>query len=485
VNPLFLAVLRCGFLAVLVSVLLSPITFVQAEAKVVSSEAYSKPYQQEALEMYRHLIGIRSAAGHGKVPEVAQYLADRFIAAGFDRNDVHVLSQTVSSGEETAALVVRYRGDGSSGKKPILLLAHMDVVDAIRDDWERDPFTLIEEDGYFFGRGTLDNKFGVVTLSSTFMRLKREGYVPSRDLVIGFTGDEETGMETTRALVTTHRALTDAAYVLNADGGGGHLDSDGNPVAFMVQAAEKTYASFDITVRNPGGHSSMPRADNAIYELATILANIEAYAFPAKINDVTRRYFELSAPLSPEPIRSAMRDFAADPSNQEAQDLLAQSPALVGVTRTTCVATMLEAGHAENALPQSATATVNCRIFPGETAEAVRDTLLAVGGNPNAEITLLAESLESPASPMIEEVTAAVTNAVINQYGDVPVIPYMAPYGTDGKETRRAGLPTYGVMGLFIRDEDMFAHGLNERVPVVSFYQALEYWHQLLSSLSH
>jgi len=205
---------------------------------------YSAKYQQQALEIYRHLVSIRSAAGHGRVPEVAEYLADQFLQGGFSPSDVHVLPQTLSSGEQSAALVVRYAGDGSSGKKPILLIAHMDVVDAIPSDWERDPFTLIEEDGYFFGRGSLDDKFGITTLTSTFLRLKSEGFVPSRDLVIGFTGDEETGMETTRALATTHRHLTDAEFVLNADGGGGHLDSEGMPVAFMVQAAEKNLRQF-------------------------------------------------------------------------------------------------------------------------------------------------------------------------------------------------------------------------------------------------
>ena len=448
-----------------------------------SSVHYRADYQQQALEIYRHLVSIRSAAGHGQVPVVAEYLARQFVAGGFDEADVHVLPQTLSSGEETASLVVRYRGDGSSGKKPVLLIAHMDVVDAIRSDWERDPFTLIEEDGYFFGRGTLDDKFGVTTLTTTFLRLKREGFTPSRDLIIGFTGDEESGMETTRALATTYRHLTDAEYVLNADGGGGKLDSDGNPVAFVVQAAEKTYASFALTIRNPGGHSSRPRKDNAIYDLATVLKNIEAHEFPAKINDVTRRYFELAAPLSPEPVRTAMRHYAEDPSDEAAQAVLSAMPSQVGLTRTTCVATMLEAGHAENALPQSATATVNCRIFPGETAAQVRATLAKVAGNPSLEISLMAESLESPVSPMIEEVTAAVTRAVHDNYGDVPIIPYMAPYGTDGKEMRRAGLPTYGVMGLFIKDDEVFAHGLNERVPVESFYKALDYWQQVLTEI--
>jgi carboxypeptidase PM20D1 len=449
-----------------------------------NSSYYQKDYQQQALEIYRHLISVRSAAGHGKVPEAAEYLAQQFVDGGFDEDDVHVLPQTLSTGEEAASLVVRYQGDGSSGKKPILLIAHMDVVDAIASHWERDPFTLIEEDGFFFGRGTLDDKFGITTLTTTFLRLKREQFTPTRDLIIGFTGDEETGMETTRALATRHRHLTDAEYVLNADGGGGYQDRDGNAIAYLLQAAEKTYASFEVTIRNPGGHSSIPRKDNAIYELAAVLKNIEAFEFPAKINDVTRRYFELAAPLSPEPLRTAMRAFAADPTDKEAQAVLSAIPTQVGLTRTTCVATMLQAGHAANALPQSATATVNCRIFPGETADEVQAKLIEVANHPSLEVQLLDEALESPISPLTEEITAAVTHAIHENYGDVPIIPYMAPYGTDGKEMRRANMPTYGVMGVFMKDEDIFAHGMNERVPVASFYKALEYWHQMLTELA-
>jgi acetylornithine deacetylase/succinyl-diaminopimelate desuccinylase-like protein len=378
---------------------------------------------------------------------------------------------------------VEYRGNGMSGKKPVLFLAHMDVVDALPSDWERDPFTLIEEDGFFFGRGTLDNKMGVTTLTTTFMRLKREGFTPSRGMVLAFTGDEETGMETTRALVTTHRGLTDAEYVLNADAGGGYQDHEHNPVAYLLQAAEKTFATYELTIRNPGGHSSAPRIDNAIYDLAAVLANIQAYRFPGRINDITETYFRRMSRIVPEPVATAMRTYADDQEDEEARAVLEQIPLQVGVTRTTCIATMLRAGHAENALPQSATATVNCRIFPGVTAEDVKKKLFEIGNNPALEIVILDEPLESPVSPMREEVTSLVTDATHAHYGEVPIIPYMAPYGTDGKETRIAGLDTYGVSGLFMRDEDMFAHGLNERVPVRSFFTALEYWHQIMTEL--
>jgi carboxypeptidase PM20D1 len=449
-----------------------------------SSADYTADYQRTALEIYRHIISIRSAAGHGNVPEVANYLADRFRDGGFDDADIHVLPQTLSSGEETASLVVRYEGNDSSGREPILLIAHMDVVDALPTDWERDPFTLVEEDGYFFGRGTLDDKFGITTLSTTFLRLKAAGFVPNRDLILGFTGDEESGMETTRALATEYRELTDAEYVLNADGGGGFLDHDGKAIAYLIQAAEKTFASFELTIRNPGGHSSLPRPDNAIYELATVLKNIEAYTFPTQINDITRGYFEKSAAVTAAPVGDAMRRFAANPHDEEALAVLGQYPEHYSVTRTTCVATMLSAGHAENALPQSATATVNCRIFPGVAVEDVRAKLFEVGAIDTLEIKIMGEPASSPASPINEEVNAAVTNAVHKQHPDIPIIPYMSPYGTDGKIMRRAGMPTYGVMGLFFRPEDEFAHGLNERVQVDAFFGALEYWHDMLTDLA-
>ncbi len=448
------------------------------------SADYTADYQRTALEMYRHLISIRSAAGHGKVPEVANYLADQFRDGGFDDADIHVLPQTLSTGDKTASLVVRYEGNDSSGREPILLIAHMDVVDALPQDWERDPFTLVEEDGYFFGRGTLDDKFGITTLTTTFLRLKADGFVPNRDLIIGFTGDEETGMETTRALANDYRELTDAGYVLNADGGGGFLDHNGKATAFMIQAAEKTFATFELTIRNPGGHSSLPRPDNAIYELATVLKNIEAYTFPTRTNDITRGYFEKTAAVTQAPVGDAMLRFAANPEDEEALAVLTQSPLQNSVTRTTCIATMLSAGHAENALPQSATATVNCRIFPGVAVEDVRARLFEVAGNDALEIDIRGESVSSPASPINEEITAAVTKAVHNQYPDIPIIPYMAPYGTDGKEMRRAGMPTYGVMGLFIKEEDEFAHGLNERVQVDVFFGALEYWHDMMTDLA-
>ncbi|MDH5196494.1 MAG: M20/M25/M40 family metallo-hydrolase, partial [Gemmatimonadota bacterium] len=368
--------------------------------------------------------------------------------------------------------------------RPILLLAHMDVVDALPQDWERDPFTLVEDDGYFFGRGSTDDKFGVAMLTTTFLRLKQQGFVPTRDLVLAFSGDEETGMLTARDLVTTHRALTDAEFALNADAGGGVLSEDGTPLRYLLQMSEKTYATFELTVTNPGGHSSTPRTDNAIYELAAILENIEAYRFPVQMNDATRRYFEAVSRITPGPVGDAMARLAADPTDATAAEVLWHEPEQVGITRTTCVATMLRAGHAENALPQSATATVNCRIFPGVEVGDVQETLGRVAGNPAVRIQVLDEPVPSPASPPRDDVLDAVARGVERIHPGTPVIPFMAPYGTDGKEVRRAGIPTYGVMGIFAKDSDQFAHGLNERVSVPAFYDALEFWHVVLNVLA-
>lgn len=448
------------------------------------SSDYTRDYQQKALEIYRHSISLRTAAGHGLVPILAEYLANQFSAAGFADEDIHLVPFTVADDEPTAGLVVRYRGDGSAGQKPMALMAHMDVVDALPQDWQRDPFTLIEEDGYFFGRGALDDKFGVTMLTTTFLRLKREGFVPTRDLIIIFTGDEETSMVSTRALVTDYRHLTDAEFILNADAGGGVLDSAGTAIAYNMQAAEKTFATFELTIRNPGGHSSMPRADNAIYDLARALRNIETYRFPVRTNAVTLRYFAQTAEVTEGRTGEAMRRIYHNPQDEEAADLLFADPFLVGITRTTCIPTMLRGGHAENALPQSATATINCRIFPGVAVEEVQQTLHRVADTDLLEIAALGEPTASPASELREDVGYAVAKAVHAVYPDVPIIPYMSAYGTDGKETRAAGIPTYGVMGLFIKPEDEFSHGLNERVPVRSFYAALEHWYVIINELA-
>jgi carboxypeptidase PM20D1 len=449
-----------------------------------NSTNYAESYQKKAHEIYATSIPYRTALSFGQVPAFADYLADQFREGGFADEDIHVLPFTRADGEQTAMLVVRYGGDGAANEKPILLLGHMDVVDAFPEDWERNPWTLIEADGYFFGRGAYDNKLGTTILTAAFLRLKADGFTPTRDLIIAFSGDEETGMETTNALVTTHLGLIQAEFALNGDAGGGVLDSNHEPTSFVLQAAEKTHAKFELTVRNPGGHSSRPRLDNAIYELADALQRIEAYRFPVRWNETSRQYFATASKTKTGELAEAMQRFAESPEDKEAVDTLYAYPSQVGITRTTCIATMLRGGHAPNALPQSATATVSCRIFPGIAVTDIKAELQRVVANDEIEIVELGSAFSSPASPLRDDVVAAVTKAAQSLHPGVPVIPYMAPYATDGKFTRAAGIPTYGVMGMFIREEDSFAHGLNERVPVRSFYDALEYWDVLLRELA-
>jgi acetylornithine deacetylase/succinyl-diaminopimelate desuccinylase-like protein len=433
--------------------------------------------QARAREIYARLIGYKTSVGFGEVPRMAGYLADEFRKAGFPDADIHLLPF-----EDTAALVVRYRGDGSSGK-PILLMAHMDVVTAKPEDWVRDPFTLIEEGGYFYGRGTYDVKDGVATLAATFLRLKQEGFVPTRDLVILFSGDEETTMGTIQHLVANHRDLIDAEYALNSDGGGGTLDEDGTPLVYALQTAEKTYASFELTVRNPGGHSSLPRADNAIYELGDALAKLRAHRFPVMTNATTLAYFAATGKVTEGELGAAMRAFAADPTDAAAIAVLEATPGEVGKTRTTCIPTLLRGGHADNALPQSATATVNCRIFPGVAVEAVRETLQEVVGD-KVEFATLGEPTASDASPLRDDVLAAVARAVHRRHPGVPIVPSQESGATDGLYLRAAGIPTYGVGAMFIKDSDAFAHGLDERVPVQGFYDGLEHWYVLLKEVA-
>ncbi|TNE60495.1 MAG: M20/M25/M40 family metallo-hydrolase [Alphaproteobacteria bacterium] len=437
------------------------------------------PFVAKARQILETAVSMRTAEGHGLVPKLAEYLAGEFKAGGFDEKDIHILPVG-----ETAALVVRYHGDGSSGKKPILLSAHMDVVDALPEDWERDPFKLIEEDGFFFGRGSEDNKFGLSVLTTTFLRLKAEGFVPDRDLIIAFSGDEESSMASTKALAHQYRDLTDSEFVLIADGGGGLLDEDGKAVSYDFQAAEKTYVTFEATVRNPGGHSSRPRADNAIYELSTSLKNIEAYQFPPELSDLTKAYFEEMSKLTPGPIGAAMKRFAENPKDKEALALLRAQPEYIGTTGTTCIATMLRGGHAENALPQSATATINCRVFPGSGLDNTLAQLKKAAGNDAIEWTMLGDPTESPGSPLRDDVLNAVRHAVHARYPDVPIIPQMSSGGSDGMHFRSVGMPSYGVSGIFMKASDGYAHGLNERVPVASLPAALEHWHIILTDLA-
>lgn len=434
----------------------------------------------KALEIYRTIIEMRTAAGHGNVPKMAAYLASELTAAGFADDDI----QIIPSGE-TASLIVRYKGDSSSGKQPILFLGHMDVVDAKSEDWELDPFTLTQKDGYFFGRGTIDNKYGIMNLTQTFIRLKQDGFVPTRDLVLAFSGDEETGMSTTQMLAYDRPELADAEFALNSDAGGGSLAADGTALTYGIQAAEKTYATFEITARNEGGHSSRPkRNDNAIYDLADALKTIQSYQFPVQSNDITRASFAGLGQAVGGELGEAMTTFADNPDNAQAAARIAEEPSYVGTTRTTCIATMLSAGHAENALPQSATATVNCRIFPGTKVDAVKETLKNIVKNDDLEFVTLGDPVESPVSELRNDVTAALSKAVHARYPGLPIGAYMESGGTDGMHFRSAGIPTLAISAGFIKQSDMFAHGLNERMPVSSFYDGLDHWMVIMQELA-
>ena len=441
-------------------------------------------HQQMVHDIYRDIIGFRTARGHQQVDDMVAYLTKRLSDAGFAQEDLMVTDYD-SDGEPTQGLIVRYRGDGSSGDKPIVMLAHMDVVDALPEDWDRDPFTLTEEDGYFFGRGTMDNKYGVANLVGTFIRLKNEGWTPNRDLYLAFSGDEETGMVSTRAQAKWIAENVDPAFVLNSDAGGTALDDEFKPLAMRVQAAEKTFATFELTVTNPGGHSSRPRSDNAIYELSAALLKLADHKFAVHATPLTRSYFAALGQSVPGELGDAMRAFAENPEDPAAVATLQSNPETVGTLGTTCVATMLRAGHAENALPQSATATVNCRIFPGIGVEKTQAELARVIDNDNVSFKLMAEVTESPVSALRDDVRAAVAKSLAARYGkDIPIIPYMESGGTDGMHYRTLGYDTVAISGGASRSQDMYAHGLNERASVDAFYSGLDHWTIILKELA-
>jgi acetylornithine deacetylase/succinyl-diaminopimelate desuccinylase-like protein len=374
-------------ISLLIAIVLLPSV---ATAADVNSE-----HAKKTLEIYTRIIGMETSKNLGNVPAMARYLADEMIEAGLPEKDIEILPVG-----ETAALIARYRGDGSSGKAPILLLGHMDVVEARPEDWERPPFELTTDGVYFFARGTIDNKFGVAQLTSTFIRLKKEGYVPNRDLIIVFSGDEESTMNTTRLLAYERPDLAEAEFALNSDAGGGNIDENGKAIVYLIQAAEKTYVTWELTVTNPGGHSSRPRPDNAIYDLADAIGKIQGHRFPVRWSDMTLEFFAETGKQLGGELGAAMIRFSENPEDTEASDRLAVESSYVGTTRTTCVVTMLRGGHAENALPQSATATVNCRVFPGVPVAEVKQALQQAIGNDAITFEETYPPTESPISEL-------------------------------------------------------------------------------------
>ena len=435
-------------------------------------------------EIYRTAIETPTVQGRGQVPVLANYLADQLRQAGWANADIRVLPYEAEGGDKTAALIARWPAATPSRLKPILILAHLDVVEAKRSDWERDPFKLVEEDGYFYGRGTSDDKQGAVAVTSALLQLKAAGFKPKRDIVILFTGDEEVGGTGAAMGAGEWRKWTDAEYALNADAGGGAFDREGHPLGFGIQTAEKVFQTFTFTVRNRGGHSSRPRPDNAIYELASALKGLEAYRFEPALNETTRAYYTERAKQDTGALGDAMRAWLADPSDGAAADAIEANELEVGTTRTRCVATRLEGGHADNALPQLAQATVNCRILPGEDPAGVLAQLQRIAG-PGVEVAAKAPATPSPASPLRDDVVSAYTDAVHAKFPDAPIIPQMSTGATDGLYFRAAGIPVYGVDGAWgVSPDDERAHGLNERLPVKALYDNVDIWMAMLRRLA-
>src|SRR5690348_16954049 len=451
-----------------------PLALAPASQRVAETTSQALP---ATMHMLTHAIAAQTVEGKDQVPAFAQYLAGKLESAGFAKSDIEIIPV-----EHTAALVVHYRGSDKS-LKPILLSAHMDVVAANPADWQRDPFKLIEENGYLYGRGVADMKTNVIALIETFMRFKREHYVPKRGMIMVFSGDEETDMASTRELAKRYH---DAEFLLNADAGGGTLNAQGKPVVYEIQAAEKTYADFKLTVTSAGGHSSEPDVPkNAIYRLAKALERVAAYQFPVQHSEITLASLKATGEHNTGPIAEAMRAFAANPEDAKAAAVLSADPAYVGQIRTTCVATMLDGGHALNALPQRADANINCRIFPGTHIASVQATLAKVIDDPSVKITVREPPpVESPASPLRKDVVDAVSAVVHQRYPGVDVVPGMSAGASDSMYFRNAGVPSYGVDPSFSKPNDTFAHGLNEKLLASNVPWALEFWDKLLTKLS-
>jgi acetylornithine deacetylase/succinyl-diaminopimelate desuccinylase-like protein len=446
----------------------------------------SKPWhataadQQSARALLEEIVAIPTAKGRAGVPKLVDVLAARLTEAGFASDDIIRVPVTID-GEETMGLIVRYAGRNPK-RRPVAMLAHMDVVDALPSYWSTDPYKPVEKDGWLYGRGTHDNKFGVAVLVSTFARLKKAGYVPDRDLLLAFSGDEETGMFSTRQVIA-NPLVAKAEFALNSDAGGGTITADGKPIDFGMQAAEKTNATFELTATNKGGHSSMPRDDNAIYDLADALVKLRSLKFPVIFNPITRIMTEKAAAGSSGELAAALRTLLENPSDAAAIQVARAHPEVGTVLWTTCVSTMLKAGNAPNALAQAATATVNCRILPGTPVADVQKTLAETVGNPAITIKLVGEAVESPASPLRADVTAMLQRAVDVSWPGAKLSPNMSSGGTEGREYRRAGIPTYGAGSLAMQPGEIRAHGTDERIPLASFYKELDYWDVLIRQL--
>lgn len=433
--------------------------------------------QRLARDIYRELIEINTADSAANVTGAARAMERRLKDAGFADQDIHV------DGDDPRFqnLVVRYRGSGT--KKPILLLAHLDVVEALRSDWSLDPFQFTERDGYFYGRGTVDDKAEAACWIANLIAYKQEGYKPDRDIIVALTAGEEGNTHNgVDWLLKNHRDWIDAALALN-EGGDGAM-RNGKHIANYVQASEKVYYSVELKATDPGGHSSMPRPDNPIYWVADALVKISHYQFPVKLNDVTRMYFERTGRLSKTPLAAAMTALAKNPADEKAIQVLSQHPFENALMRTTCVATRTSAGHADNALPQLATALVNCRLLPEDSPESILAKLREVVADPRVELTAANVPRIGPTSPLSPELLRIFEKTTDEMWPGVPVIPVMSTGATDSRALRQAGIPSYGVSGFFMDPDDDRSHGRDERMPVQSFYEGQRFLYLLVKGLS-
>ena len=453
---------------------------------VAAPPQLDRAWQARTRALLEQVIEIPTVAKRGEMPRMAKLIADQLRAAGIPEGDVRIIPHVGVPGDDTVTLIARWRAERPT-RKPMLILGHMDVVEAKREDWTFDPFEFREADGYFLGRGTADMKSGIVATTLALIKLKESGFKPNRDLILFFTGDEETAQNGALKGSTEWRALTDAEFGLNADGGGGSYDRSGRPINFGMDSAEKTYQTYFFTTRNRGGHSSRPRPDNAIYDLADALKKLQAHRFTPMLTDVGRAYFIERAKDEKGTLGNAMRRWVANPNDGRAADIIEASELEVGKTRTRCVATMLDGGHADNALPQSARATVNCRIMPGVEPADVQAELQRLAGSAievKPDPSFIGKP--TPVLPLLPEVLAAYTAAVQRLHGPgMRVIPNMTTGTTDANFFRSVGIPVFGVDGGWgISPDDERSHGLDERIPVRSAYDDVLHWEMMIRDLA-
>ncbi|HEY4973357.1 MAG TPA: M20/M25/M40 family metallo-hydrolase, partial [Steroidobacteraceae bacterium] len=435
--------------------------------------------QSLAREFLKELVDINSTHAYGST-EAAQAIQRRLLAAGFAAADVVLIAPVEHPTKGN--LVVRYHGSGSG--KAVLFLGHLDVVDANPADWSVDPFDLTEKDGWFYGRGSIDMKDGDAALLESLIRLKRDGFVPQRDIIVAFTADEEAGGDANGPafLLSEHRDLIDAGLVINLDGGGGDYKND-RRFAFQIGTSEKTYVTYTLETTSPGGHGSLPGPDNAIYRLADGLGRLEAFRFPVILTATTRASFQKYADLDAGPESADMRAVAKQPFDAAAAERLSQIVRLNAQLRTTCVATLISGGHAENALPQRARATIQCRMMPGDTAAQVEATLVSVLNDSNIHVTLDAPPIVSPESAPTAHIMAKVGRVVHSMWPGVALVPTMATGFSDDRQTRNAGMLSYDLGGVWVDVNENRAHGRDERVGVREFDESVEYTYRLMKAM--